>query len=76
MSSKKKISLGQSPPGVQIFFRKDRDSMKIGKVPVNFLLGTYYNIKKPDTGPDSSYLVRARRFRNVAICGIFEPSFI
>ena len=50
--------------------------MKIGKVPVNFLLGTYYNIKKPDTGPDSSYLVRARRFRNVAICGIFEPSFI
>ena len=32
-----------------------------------------YNIKNPDTGKDSSYLVRARRFRNVAICGIFEP---
>jgi hypothetical protein len=26
----------------------------IGKIPVNFLLGAYYNVEKPDSGPDWS----------------------
>jgi len=26
----------------------------IDKVPVNFLLGAYYNVEKPDNGPDWS----------------------